>query len=1366
MRKTIPLLLLVVSLPLRAQTPYLVKDINTTYSNATKSSSPAEFAAFGNRIFFAATTDAAGTELWSTDGTSSGTSMVADIIPGTGSSSPSGLTVVNGVLLFTARDVNHGVELWTTDGTAAGTRLLMDINPGPSSAQPGSRIVYKNRMLFSADDGTNGRELWITDGTAAGTRMLKDINPGSGSSSPNYFVTMGDSVYFLAAGGLWKTDGTESGTVNVAAVSGRNLTVAGSQLFFEGFSAAAGLEPWVSDGTNAGTRMVADILPGANGSLDSDYYFLGFTSFGNRVLFLADDGVHGREMWISDGTAAGTRMVRDFVPGAKGMWDSGYAYITVLGSRAYFSASDSDHGQELWVTDGTDAGTSLFADLNPGPVSSYPFVLVVSGANLFFAATTNSRSGEQLWVTDGSVSGTRVVGGTGAPSLGNSSIFLWPVNGKVYFAAATPLTGIEPWVTDGTDAGTRMIANLAADRAPSSFASRLTAAGNLLFFDAVEGIGANPGAASLWRSDGTAAGTFKVSDYGNHDTLIQAGPLVFFHDQVNSPNLFMSDGTVAGTKPADDFMRRFSPRHFGTFFSFGDTLFATAYDYSVYDSPLWITTAAPDGTATQLGAVDPFDLIEFAGHYLFYAQGPENIYNYGLWTTDGTRAGTYAIVPDLGDTSSQNPGKLVNAAGTIFFLKALRGEHTKLWKSDGTMDGTVVVKELASSDSTFHSQMKAAGREVYFVASGSLWASDGTESGTTELGQVTLFSANDPDDLRPVGNRVVFPQYDSSKGFTLWGSDGTPGGTKQLLSPQSGFPSLTSIDGTVYFAWTDADHGSELWTTDGTVEGTKLLVDLNPGPASSSPSDFTKIGNLLYFSAYTDATGTELWALPLTTPALSINDSRVAEGDAGTTLAHFNVSLYPAAKQTVTVDYATSDGTARAGDDYDAASGTLTFAAGETTKTIDVRVRGDVLPENNETFFVSLRNVSGASVIKGEAVGIIDDDDQSADIGIVAQFVQSTSDLDDGVSVSNAGPRAATDIAVRITSTPSYGRTGCSACSVPQLAVGTSAGTAGDYWPPFQQAYLSATATARQRDPQLSNNSTTWTLNGYRNIGMTPAYLTPGATATVTANLYTPNPVVTSSDPSVVSAPTTVTRVSAGLGTFTVTALKPGTSMINVDAAQFPLLVTVVPAGTQPRWPGGMTMTTDFTATRFDKSLTVTITPSGTAPISAARATGTVTFTAGGQELARRDVSGTGTITFPVYLPSLGSIPYVVAYSGDVNFLPQTINATVFVQNGQISMTGGLERVPGAAGTFVLTVHATGSPLASPTGTLSVVNGVSEVAKVTLVPSGGGTSTAHATIANLPSSPTLTINYGGDAIYQSGSQQVRLVETRRRSAVH
>ncbi|MEA2327138.1 MAG: hypothetical protein QOE68_2097, partial [Thermoanaerobaculia bacterium] len=651
MRRILLLLLLVVCLPLAAQTPYLVKDLNTSYSNNTASSSPAEFVAFGNRTFFIATMNASGTELWSTDGTSAGTSMVADIIPGPAGSSPSSLQAVNGTLLFNARDVNHGIELWASDGTAAGTHLVTDISPGPTSSQPGTRILYKNRLLFSADDGTNGRELWTTDGTASGTRLVKDINPGVAAGNPGGFVIFADSVYFVAVGGLWKTDGTESGTVKVSSTPCRNPAVSGSQLFFEGSTAAAGIELWVSDGSDSGTHMVTDVLPGTKGALESNYSQLGLTPFRNGVLFPANDGVHGREMWFSDGTAAGTRMVRDFVPGATGMWDSTFAYITAFGNRAYFVARDAGNGEELWSTDGTDAGTALFADINPGAGSSAPLGFTVAGGTLYFSAFSTS-DGRLLWVTDGTAGGTHAVSTSFGGALNvNVASPLWPVGGKVYFAGSTLLAGTEPWVSDGTAGGSHLIANLGADRAPSSDPTKLTAAGNLLFFIATEGTTsmlAGSGPLELWRTDGTDAGTFAVLDNRQYiyEITPTGGPLVFVRVQGdNHFVLMMSDGSVVGTKLADDFMRRFGQLQFSALFPFGDTLFAAVGDS--YAAFLWKTTPTLDGSAVSLGAQKPYGMIDFAGKYAFYASTP-NQSRYGLWITDATPPGTFAAVPDLG----------------------------------------------------------------------------------------------------------------------------------------------------------------------------------------------------------------------------------------------------------------------------------------------------------------------------------------------------------------------------------------------------------------------------------------------------------------------------------------------------------------------------------------------------------------------------------------------------------------------------------------------------------------------------------------------------------------------------------------------
>lgn len=1358
MRTSLLLLSLSFSLSLVAQSPYLVKDINTTVVGNPVSSTPHDFAALGNRTLFAASTLSAGDELWGTDGTSAGTSLVADIRPGETGSAPSGLVALNGAVLFVANDGVHGSELWTSDGTAAGTHLVLDINPTASSI-PRGNVILNNRLYFNADDGTHGQELWSSDGTAAGTRMVKDLAPGTASVNPYALTLFNGSIYFAASNGFWKTDGTDAGTVKIADVQPFNITVLGSRLYMRGFTSDAGAEPWTSDGTAAGTRMIADVAPGSASSISSA---TGpeFVLLGNKLLFVATDGVHGREMWVTDGTAAGTGMIRDFVPGPQGVFDGNVklSYLTVFNGRAFFAARDTDHGEELWTTDGTDGGTALFADLAPGSSFGAPGDLLVVNGRLFFLANDPASSpaflvSRPLWVSDGTVAGTHMVGGVDGPGVATAPGFrrLWPTGGKLYFAGMDLLNGAEPWVTtDGDDA--HKIANLNDDPAPSSRPDSFTATDNLLFFYARE----RGTDYSLWRSDGTAAGTFKLLERGqDHDALMPAGPVILFdYSPGNIVQRFVSDGTVAGTQSSQFYMNRFGGGQVTSAFTLGTTLFANVLHNNASGSGLWAATTAPSGPAVNVSPYGASSMIDFSGRLAFLGDD-----GFGLATSDGTPGGTYtfARLPFAGEHS-----EIVNAEGTLYFLEVVGPDKRQLWKSDGTADGTTMVVEPVTQGISYSATIKASGRRVYFVTGGSLWTSDGTAAGTVELVPFG-FSTNDPHPLKNAGTHIVWTTWTQFGGSILWTSDGTKEGTKQLMTLDPSIVPLTEIDGLVFFAHPDADHGSEIWITDGTAEGTKLYLDLNPGPAGSFPKEFTKIGNLLYVSATTAATGTELWAIPLTDPTISIGDVRVTEGDSGTATAHFAVSLSNAATQNVTSSYATSDGTAAAGQDYDARAATITFAPGETSKTIDVTVRGDTASENNEIFFVTLSNVSGARAIRGEAVAIIEDNDQFADLGVSPKFtLDNGSVISDAAAVSNSGPRSATDVKVTITSTPFNPRSACLTCTFQQIANGATTATKSDsyQWPGYQ-TYMSATAVARQRDPQLSNNSASWTVSGDGLLAMNAAYLTVGQTATLTFRPFGTGSSLVSSDPSVVSVPPSVTTGN----TATVTAGKAGTSNITFTSSpQKPLQITVLDAGTPMRWPGGVTIEPDLTEASFGR-INVSIAATGTAPFTGAKATGTVVVTAAGQELGRQQVNG-NSFVIPVYLPKLGTMPWEVSYGGDANFLPQTFSRTITVFKGDVTITGALQRTT-TAGTYLLRVVVAGSPVSAPVGTLSVRNASAvEIAQIPLVASTGGISIAQTTLTNLPPSATLTINYPGDAFYASATQQIRVVESHQRPVHH
>lgn len=121
--------------------------------------------------------------------------------------------------------------------------------------------------------------------------------------------------------------------------------------------------------------------------------------------------------------------------------------------------------------------------------------------------------------------------------------------------------------------------------------------------------------------------------------------------------------------------------------------------------------------------------------------------------------------------------------------------------------------------------------------------------------------------------------------------------------------------------------------------------------------------------------------VPNPSPSISIGDISMSEGNSGRSDAVFKVKLSSPATSAVTVQFSTANNTAAAGSDYDASSGTLYFAAGESEKSITVKVIGDSQVEANESFLLNLSNATGATISDGQAVGTINNDDVSAPTG-------------------------------------------------------------------------------------------------------------------------------------------------------------------------------------------------------------------------------------------------------------------------------------------------------------------------------------------------------------------------------------------------
>ena len=257
-------------------------------------------------------------------------------------------------------------------------------------------------LYFTADDGANGKELWKSDGTDAGTVMVKNINAVAGSAIDS-LVVMNGVLYFTADDGingreLWKSDGTNAGTVILKNInpginnsSPDGLTNINGVLYFSADDGANGKELWKSDGTAAGTVLVKDIYNGPNSSLPGS-----FTLVDNTLFFSADDGVAGRELWKSSGLPAGTAMVKDIFAGIS---SSNPTVLTRIGSNLLFAADDGTHGNELWISNGTETNTRLMHDIEPGATSADPSAIVeVNGKILASVFTT--YFGREIWVAD------------------------------------------------------------------------------------------------------------------------------------------------------------------------------------------------------------------------------------------------------------------------------------------------------------------------------------------------------------------------------------------------------------------------------------------------------------------------------------------------------------------------------------------------------------------------------------------------------------------------------------------------------------------------------------------------------------------------------------------------------------------------------------------------------------------------------------------------------------------------------------------------------------------------------------------------------------------------------------------------------
>ncbi len=925
-----------ISVIARSSVSYL-GDINATAGN----SDPANIVALGNVAIYTAYSPDTGIELWRSDGTDAGTFLLSDVRLGGRNGAIANLTVVGSQVFFTASTPEFGTELWATDGTSSGTRLVRDVSPGRVTSTSGtssgtsttfsaSGFVNFNGALYFSDNS----QLWQSDGTSAGTALAV---PSSIVSRPGGLTNVGGTLFFRGTSSatgyeLWKTDGTSSGTVLVADLTPGSLgsmfdslTAIGNVLFFNLSTAANGTELWRSDGTSAGTALVADIGPGG---ISSDPRFL--TNVNGILYFAATDVTRGSELWKSDGTSSGTRIVRDIAAGSAG---SSISNLFNHNGTLFFSANDSFVGTELFKSDGTSSGTVLVRDIATSG-SSLPTGFATANGKLYFAATANGL-GQELYTTDGTSTGTVLVRDTFAGSssgvlvsatqrplgVGNLVLFtgndglngrnLWKsdgtlvgtslvqrsnpatdninitsgnfltIDGITYFAADNSVYGRELWKTDGTSAGTQMVADLMPGNA-SSNPSNFAAVGNRLFFAAVSPSRGN----ELWVTDGTPGGTSLVYDIfsgtsssGPSQLRNVNGTLYFAaSDGITGSELWASDGTSSGTRLVRDVWPGSTGSSIAIQASLGDIAVFIATD-GTNGAELWRSDGTSEGTFL-LRDIAPGSNDSFASG--FFTVGSQLLFRAAdqtngteLWITDGTTAGTQLVSDINPGISSSNPTNLLLFGNRVLFSATSSATGAELWSTDGTSSGTQLLRDIiVGSSSSTPLWLTEMNGYVYFGTPGSvghLWRTDGTSTGTVLVSNVALYVQ----ELVNLNGVLLFSGASSGNGFELWRSDGTSTGTYRIdIAPGLADSSPTNfriLGNRAYFRAFEPSTGWELWRSDGTSSGTKIVFDAYAGIGDSYPQPLSIINNRLLMTGTHPAYGTELMVLddqPVTTSGI------------------------------------------------------------------------------------------------------------------------------------------------------------------------------------------------------------------------------------------------------------------------------------------------------------------------------------------------------------------------------------------------------------------------------------------------------------------------------------------------------------------
>jgi ELWxxDGT repeat protein len=800
--------------------------------------------------------------------------LVKDIVESAPASAPpASLIESDGQIIYRAAS-----GVWRSDGTASGTVSITSERSITAMARLGDRYIV------TATFGWLGQELGELDIRTGALHLIRDIAPGADSSSPIRFLVAGQLLYFIArddehGAEFWRTDGTSDGTFLVGEITpgpgssdhapSATAIPIGQRLVVFTQGPQSGIEPWLIDGLMGEVRLIRDISLGISSSIQIINPAVGLEQV---VVFPARNASGKQELWATDGSEAGTIQLTD----SNAPFGGQPRTLARVGDAAYFVGALSSTTSRLFRTDGTVAGTREIDLGATGPTPGQ--IRSIFPVGLEIALGVGPSSAGTLWLTDDSGETIRAVqSGFSSPAMeyyGQTS------DGITYFSASTSAAGRELWRTDGSSPATMMVADINPGSSNGPISPPTAMLVDEQFYFAADG---GETGVELWVSDGSLTGTHLVRDLrsnisGDPFNITTVGDRAFYlaSELSSGTELWVSDASGPGTHIARD-TNPGPASNFPTINALGNIVICDLNDGQT-GRELWRSNGTPEGTYQLLdlrpgsSGSNPRNFFRVGAELIFFATGPD-VSNSSFWRTDGTSVGTAPAIPLPSGYSFGGVTPLwAPISGGFLFAGEFGSEGHELWRADLSTGAFWLVSDIVACTAGSSPELLTPSNGfVYFRANRpdtgvELWRTDGYSTGTQLVADIRPGEIGSrPQPIIAMPGYTLFSANDGVHGHELWRTDGTPSGTYMLrdIAPgaESSSPSWAVAIGTrAFFIAATAESGHELWVTDGTPENTRMVRDIYAGPAGGVyPSPIAAFGNSVFFGATDSAHGNELW---------------------------------------------------------------------------------------------------------------------------------------------------------------------------------------------------------------------------------------------------------------------------------------------------------------------------------------------------------------------------------------------------------------------------------------------------------------------------------------------------------------------------